>query len=104
MFFHFLNAVMSMQRVVVLSGAGVSAESGLKTFRGDDGLWEGKLFVFDDRMQMGFSGKAKDIADCEKCGQKTSNVVNSSNVRRKLHVICEKCSGVGVSDKIADGA
>ena len=30
-----------MQRVVVLSGAGVSAESGLKTFRGDDGLWEG---------------------------------------------------------------
>ena len=30
-----------MQRVVVLSGAGISAESGLKTFRGDDGLWEG---------------------------------------------------------------
>ena len=30
-----------MQRVVVLSGAGVSAESGLKTFRGSDGLWEG---------------------------------------------------------------
>jgi NAD-dependent SIR2 family protein deacetylase len=41
MFFHFLNAVTSMQRVVVFSGAGVSAESGLKTFRGDDGLWEG---------------------------------------------------------------
>ncbi len=30
-----------MQRVVVLSGAGVSAESSLKTFRGDDGLWKG---------------------------------------------------------------
>ena len=30
-----------MQRVVVLSGAGVSVESGLKTFRGDDGLWKG---------------------------------------------------------------
>ena len=31
----------SLQRVVVISGAGVSAESGLKTFRGSDGLWEG---------------------------------------------------------------
>lgn len=30
-----------MPRVVVLTGAGISAESGLKTFRGADGLWEG---------------------------------------------------------------
>jgi NAD-dependent deacetylase len=30
-----------MKRVVVLSGAGISAESGLETFRGSDGLWEG---------------------------------------------------------------
>lgn len=59
---------------------------------GDDGLWEGKLFVFDDRMQMGFSDKAKDIASCEKCGIKTSHQVNSTNVRRKLHVICETCT------------
>ena len=29
------------QRVVVLTGAGISAESGLRTFRGSDGLWEG---------------------------------------------------------------
>ena len=27
-------------RVVVLTGAGVSAESGLKTFRDNNGLWE----------------------------------------------------------------
>jgi UPF0176 protein len=58
----------------------------------DDGLWEGKLFVFDDRMQMGFSDNAKDIAECEKCGNKTSNLVNSSNIRRKLHVVCEECA------------
>lgn len=32
---------MSKKRIVVLSGAGVSAESGLKTFRDSDGLWEG---------------------------------------------------------------
>lgn len=30
-----------MQHLVVLSGAGISAESGLKTFRDGDGLWEG---------------------------------------------------------------
>jgi NAD-dependent deacetylase len=28
-------------RVVVLTGAGISAESGVQTFRGADGLWEG---------------------------------------------------------------
>lgn len=61
---------------------------------GDDGYWEGKLFVFDDRMQMGFSDKAKDIADCEHCGQKTSNQINSTNIRRKLHVVCETCMSV----------
>lgn len=30
-----------MKRVVLISGAGISAESGLKTFRGTDGLWRG---------------------------------------------------------------
>ncbi len=29
-----------MQKIVVLTGAGISAESGLKTFRDSDGLWE----------------------------------------------------------------
>lgn len=30
-----------IRRIVILTGAGVSAESGLATFRGPDGLWEG---------------------------------------------------------------
>jgi UPF0176 protein len=58
----------------------------------DEGLWEGKLFVFDNRMKMGFSDKAKDIAACEVCGVKTSHQVNSANVRRRLHVMCELCT------------
>src|SRR6185369_5219488 len=32
---------MSRKKLIVLTGAGVSAESGLKTFRDSDGLWEG---------------------------------------------------------------
>lgn len=32
---------MTKQKLVILTGAGISAESGLKTFRDSDGLWEG---------------------------------------------------------------
>jgi len=32
---------MEKKRLVVLTGAGISAESGLRTFRDSDGLWEG---------------------------------------------------------------
>ena len=32
---------MDIRNIVVLTGAGISAESGLATFRGPDGLWEG---------------------------------------------------------------
>ncbi|RYY24611.1 MAG: NAD-dependent deacylase [Chitinophagaceae bacterium] len=32
---------MSKKKLVVLTGAGISAESGLKTFRDSDGLWQG---------------------------------------------------------------
>ncbi len=32
---------MTHQNIVILTGAGISAESGLATFRGPDGLWEG---------------------------------------------------------------
>mgnify|MGYP000002821444 FL=1 len=35
-----------MKKIVVLTGAGMSAESGLKTFRDSDGLWE-KHNVYD---------------------------------------------------------
>ena len=30
-----------MKKLIVLTGAGISAESGIKTFRDSDGLWEG---------------------------------------------------------------
>jgi NAD-dependent deacetylase len=37
---------MAKKKLVVLTGAGISAESGLKTFRDSDGLWEG--FAIED--------------------------------------------------------
>lgn len=30
-----------MKKIIILTGAGISAESGVNTFRGSDGLWEG---------------------------------------------------------------
>jgi len=36
----YLNALQTAQSVVVSTGAGVSAESGVPTFRGEDGLWK----------------------------------------------------------------
>jgi NAD-dependent deacetylase len=33
----------AFQKIVVLTGAGISAESGVPVFRGPDGLWEGRL-------------------------------------------------------------
>ena len=36
----FLNKHFAMKRIVVLTGAGMSVESGLSTFRDADGLWE----------------------------------------------------------------
>lgn len=58
----------------------------------DDGLWEGKLYVFDKRMNVAFSDKAKDIGECTNCAGKTSNYVNCANKAcNDLILICEQC-------------
>lgn len=58
----------------------------------DDGLWEGSLYVFDDRMGMKFSDKAVDIGECIHCGGKTSNFVNCALTScNDLVLICEDC-------------
>lgn len=59
---------------------------------GDDGLWEGSLYVFDDRMGMKFSDHAKDIGECIHCGGKTSNYENCAlKSCNELVLICEDC-------------
>jgi UPF0176 protein len=59
---------------------------------GDDGLWEGKLHIFDDRMVHSFSDDAEDIGDCAHCQGKTSRYVNCSNVAcNRLVLVCQAC-------------
>ncbi|MBK8505122.1 MAG: NAD-dependent deacylase [Saprospiraceae bacterium] len=56
-------------KIVVLTGAGISAESGLQTFRGADGLWEGHQIM--------------DVASLLGWNQNPQLVLNFYNERRK---------------------
>jgi UPF0176 protein len=59
---------------------------------GDDGLWEGNLRVFDDRMTVAFSDHAKTIGECTHCGDKTSNFENCALPScNDLVLICQTC-------------
>lgn len=59
---------------------------------GDDGLWEGSLYVFDGRMNVKFSDNAKDIGECVHCAGKTSNFENCAvKSCNKLVLICDDC-------------
>ena len=59
---------------------------------GDDGLWDGSLYIFDDRMSHRFSDNSKDIGICIHCDGKTSNYENCANKAcNKLVLICENC-------------
>ncbi len=59
----------------------------------DDGLWEGSLYVFDGRMGLKFSDRAKDIGRCSFCAGCTSNYENCANVDcNKLMLVCDDCS------------
>jgi UPF0176 protein len=59
---------------------------------GDDGLWEGSLHVFDDRMSHRFSDKSIDIGSCVHCSGKTSRFINCADMScNKLVLVCDGC-------------
>jgi UPF0176 protein len=60
---------------------------------GDEGLWEGSLYVFDGRKGIKFSEQAKDIGQCAYCDAPTSNYENCSNVDcNRLLLRCDACN------------
>lgn len=59
---------------------------------GDDGLWEGSLYIFDGRMNHRFSENSKDIGTCVHCNGKTSRYINCGDVScNRLVLVCEAC-------------
>ena len=60
---------LTMKNIIILTGAGISAESGIKTFRGSDGLWE--------------NHKVTDVATPEAWQRDPELVLRFYNERRK---------------------
>ena len=59
---------------------------------GDDGLWEGSLRVFDDRMTVDFSDHTAVIGECSHCKAATSNYENCAYANcNDLVLICANC-------------
>lgn len=59
---------------------------------GDDGLWEGSLRVFDDRMTVDFSDHTKVIGKCTHCEGPTNNYENCAWANcNDLVLICLYC-------------
>ncbi|MCU1559320.1 rhodanese-related sulfurtransferase [Mycetocola sp.] len=46
---------------------------------GDDGLWEGSLYVFDNRMSMDFSDHAAVVGSCAFCGAASRHMQNCAD-------------------------
>ena len=64
--------------------------------RGDDGLWEGSLFVFDERMTVNFSDRSTAISHCETCHVPTTSYVNCADLAcRALILMCPACVSAG---------
>ena len=63
---------------------------------GNDGLWDGSLYVFDRRMHVEFSPDAQSLGRCEECGEPTPRYVNCANPEcRRQFLCCEACTETG---------
>lgn len=62
---------------------------------GDDGLWDGSLYVFDGRGSVDFSDHAAVIGECVGCGAATKRTANCPDPScRSQFVVCEDCVAV----------
>lgn len=60
---------------------------------GDDGYWEGNLYIFDGRMNHRFSSHSKDIGECVHCQAKTSQFINCADKScNRLVLVCQDCA------------
>ena len=57
-----IKSIVPKKKLVVLTGAGISAESGIRTFRDSDGLWEG-YDIYDVASPRGWAKDPKVVLD-----------------------------------------
>lgn len=71
---------------------------------GDDGLWEGSLYVFDKRGSVDFSDHAAVIGVCAGCGASTKRTANCPDAScRRQFVVCETCDAIACEEHVAVG-
>jgi len=60
---------------------------------GDDGLWDGSLYVFDQRMSVDFSDHAATLGRCVACDKPTKHMRNCRDLScRQQLVVCPECA------------
>jgi NAD-dependent deacetylase len=72
-----------MKNLVVLTGAGISAESGIKTFRDADGLWEGHD-VMEVASPIGFRNNPELVLDFYNQRRRQLNEVSPNKAHHNL--------------------
>lgn len=66
---------------------------------GDQGLWEGSLFVFDNRRIIDFSSDTKVIGQCDDCGASTKHFYDRVlNNQRSPALLCDDCAKSAMSE------
>ncbi len=66
---------------------------------GDGGLWEGSLYVFDNRMSVDFTPEAAVIGRCFRCQAPTKHLQNCADASCRVQlVVCTGCAPAAVCE------
>lgn len=100
-----------MKHIVILTGAGISAESGIPTFRGEDGLWEGhnvyevaspQGWAKDRHLVLDFYNKRRKAVieakpnEAHKALAKLDNYFNTTIITQNIDDLHERAGSVNV--------
>lgn len=60
---------------------------------GDEGLWDGSLYIFDNRMSMDFSDHTKTLGTCDDCDAPAKFFYDRHHIRDRVpFLLCDKCA------------
>jgi UPF0176 protein len=67
---------------------------------GDESLWEGSLYTFDDRITIDFSDHTKILGECELCKTPTNDYYNCNTAQcHNLVLLCARCNDLPAVEK-----